>query len=118
MGVFASGSVQIYLNSIEDARKVQKMIEGIQQIVEARTKKPAYFELYEIKKDSSSVEFGVSSSRAQNAEWQVEQVIEQLKIMTKSKEISGVVEFTADLMQEYNSWCMDGEEFEEGGDCE
>jgi hypothetical protein len=115
MGVFVKGSVQIYLNSKKDAEKVHKMINEIEEIVKERTQQPAYFELYDIKLSEDFVEFGVTSPRSQNGEWQVNQVIEQLKLMTKEGIISGVAEFTADLMQEYESWYMDSEEFEEGG---
>jgi hypothetical protein len=113
MGIFVSGSVQIYLNSKEDAEKVHEMINNIEEIVKERTQQPAYFELYDIKLGDNSVEFGVSSPRCQNGEWQVGQVIQQLKLMIKSGVISGVSEFTADLMQEYESWYMEESEFQE-----
>jgi predicted peroxiredoxin len=115
MGVFGTGTATIYLTCKGDAKKVSKMIDKIEE----RTKKRldievAHFEFYNKKVIDQVVEVSNSSGRVQNCEWQIDQLILELKEMVKNKEILGVAEFTADVMIESNSWYMQDEEFEEG----
>jgi hypothetical protein len=113
MAISVSGSVQIYLNSQEDAEKVHEMINNIKEIVKERTKKNVYFEICGIKQSNRFVEFEVSSSRAQHGVWQVNQVIKELIFLIKKGVISGVSQFSAHLdededeMEDYESWCID-----------
>lgn len=91
------------------------MIDSIEQ----RTKKRlgveiAHFEFYDKEVTDTTVEVKNSSDRIQNCEWQIDQLVLELKEMVKNKEISGVSEFTADVMMESNSWYMQEDEFEEG----
>ncbi len=115
MGTFGAGTATIYLESKKDAKKVSKMIDNIEE----RTKKRlgveiAYFEFYDKKVADTTVEVKNSSSRIQNCEWQIDQLILELKEMVKNKEISAVTEFTADVMMESQSWYMQNDEFNEG----
>jgi len=113
MGTFGNGSATICLKTKNDAKKVSKMIDKIEE----RTKKRlgievAHFEFYSKKVTDQVVEVSNSSSRIQNCEWQIDQLILELKEMVRNKEILGVEEFTADVMMESQSWYMQDDEFE------
>ena len=115
MGVFGTGIATIYLESKQDAQKVSKMIDNIEE----RTKKRldveiAHFECYDKEVTNTTVEVKNSSDRIQNCEWQIDQLVLELKEMIKNKEISAVTEFTANVMMESQSWYIQEGEFEEG----
>jgi len=76
--------------------------------IEERTKKSldvevAYFEFYDKEVTDTIVEVKNSSDRIQNCEWQIEQLVLELKEMVNNKEISAVTEFTANVMMESQS---------------
>jgi hypothetical protein len=114
MGQFGNGSASIYLNSKKDAKKVSKMIDEIAERTKKRIGDEGYFEFYDKEVGDKEVHVKNSSGRVQNCEWQIDQLVLELKEMVKNKEISGVSEFTADVMVESQGWYMQDEEFEEG----
>ena len=91
MGIYASGGVEISFTKEEDANKVHK--------------------IHDSGGEGEWLYFKVSSIRVQNAEWQVEKIIDVLKVLIKDKVIGSIECFHSHLMTEYNSWDMDGEDF-------
>jgi hypothetical protein len=118
MGTFAMGSVNIYLKSMEDADKVHEMISNIEEIVE-KEQGPCDFGVYDLSENNTShteVCFNFSSSRTQNAQWQLEQFADQLKKMVQRKEIQAPDEFNSDIYIAGDAIYMTEDEFLEDED--
>lgn len=111
MGLSTEGYIEIELQSTEDADLVNTQIGKIKELVEARTKLPAYFCLYSKYVSDTTFNCKVSSNRVQNGEFQIDQVVEEVKRMVKNKEILAPVEFTAELTTQYASWHIEKDEF-------
>jgi hypothetical protein len=83
MGVCTSGDISIYLKSVEDANHVFEQISKIKEITEARLGTLCHFDLQDNHVEDAVFNCNVYSSRVQNGEFQVEQVIELINIMVK-----------------------------------
>jgi hypothetical protein len=124
MGQFAEGTVNIYLNSEEDAKKVHAIFsnpnveEEFEKFLGEKAK--GYYEFIEFdeEQEGKEVYFRLCSGRVQNAEWQMEQVVALLKKLVQAKEISGVGEFSGNIMIEGEGYYYESSEFEEGGEDE
>lgn len=117
MGNFAEATICIYFDKVEDADKVHELLNT--KPTEETFKKflgekgAGNYEFYEFEDNGSQeVYFKLSSGRVQNAEWQVERIIELLKHLVKTGEISGVSEFTGDIMEQGESYYCESDEFE------
>ena len=125
MGIFAEGSVNIYFEKEEDAKKVHEILsskevekEFIKILGEEKGKgNYSFYSFCEI--GGQSIDFMLSSGRIQNAEWQSEQIVTLIKRMISSKELEGTVEeYSCSMMMEADGFYYDSEEFEAGGDDE
>ena len=114
MGQCAQGDIQIELQTIEDADYVYSQIEKIVELTEARIEGPAYFDLQDNHVEDSSFNCNVYSSRTQNGEFQINQVVEQLKIMVTEGKIKPPISFQGELTVQYESWYLDQDNFELG----
>jgi len=118
MGTFASGDVQIYLDSKEDAKKLRDALkenpeEELERVLGEEGRGGYSFYDFDEDEESESVEFKVCSDRLQNAEWQVDNLAKYLKKLVKDEEIETVIEFQAELLTQYAGWHMDEGEFHE-----
>lgn len=118
MGTFASGDVSIQFETKEDALKVHAILSN--EDVEGKLidilgeDAMGSYNLYNFNEDvDTEVYFDISSERQQNAEWQIDNVVKLLKHLVKTKEISEVGEFQAELLSQCASWYIESEEFEE-----
>ena len=122
MSTFASGDVQIYLESEEDAKKLREALskdnisEEFERVLGEKGKGSYTFYDFDEDEESESVEFKVCSDRVQNAEWQVDNLGKYLKKLVKDKEIETVLDFKAELMTQYAGWSMEESEFHEDED--
>lgn len=112
MGTFGQASINIELASEKDAEAVAEMIKNIQDRIAKRITDSFNFEAHDLGQSGSSVWLDCSSSRYQNTDWQVLQVIEELKLMVKNKEITEVAEFSSSLMIASDGYYMEADEFE------
>jgi len=119
MGQFAEGSVSIYFDKVEDADKVHEILSNPnveEEFVKflGEEKGRGHYEFYDFSdKGDKEVHFQLSSPRVQNAEWQTEQVVTILKKLVQMKEISGVGEFSGNIMVEGEGYYYEGSEFQE-----
>ena len=112
MGRNASGDIQITLQNEKDADYVYDQIEKIEELTLARTDfKTADFNLHDNCVENNTFYCNVYSSRAQNADFQVKQVLEQVKIMVKERKILPPYGFNGEILTQYSAWSMDDEEF-------
>mgnify|MGYP003657071691 CR=1 FL=1 len=116
MGIYASGGVEISFTKEEDANKVYEILsnnEVAKQIIKIIGEEgEGNYNLYDFDGDGEWLYFKVSSGRVQNAEWQVEKIIDVLKVLIKDKVIGSIECFHSHLMTEYNSWDIDGKDFD------
>jgi len=112
MGTFGEASINIELASEKDAEAVCEMIHNIKDRIEKRLTESFYFEAHDLNQQGSSVWLTCSSSRYQNTDWQVLQVIGELRAMVKEKDISEVAEFSSSLMIASDGYYMESYEFE------
>lgn len=112
MGTFGEAYTSILVDSEKDAIRVNKMLDEIEKLVSTEAK-PVYFNITDRDSELEDVEiiFRVSSTRYQNTKWQVEQIIEQLKKLVSSGEISPDIEFKSDVMIVDDSYYLDEEDF-------
>lgn len=117
MGTFAHGDVELIFNSKEDAKKVHKIIsskeieEQFKNILgESGAGDYCFYNFSEA--EGESIGFEYSSGRVQNAEWQISQLVELLRALVKSKEISGVAELNSSLYEDAGGQYMESHEFE------
>jgi len=111
MGVFAEGSIQIYLNSEEEAVKVCEMIKNIKERTDKRLKQEGHFAVHDLDVHGEMVEIRLSSGRAQNCEFQMEMVVDELKVMVQSGEITEVAEYSSSMMIDGGGQYMETEDF-------
>jgi hypothetical protein len=111
MGVFTSGDISISCKNEKDAIFIFEQLENITKLVEARLKIPAYFDLQDNHVEECMFYCNVHSPRTQNGEFQMDQIIEQIKIMVKEGKIEPPEEFQGELMVQYESWHMSEDEF-------
>jgi hypothetical protein len=111
MGKYTSGYINIYCESEEDANNVFKEIANIVSLTEKRTGSPCHFNLFDNEVDGDLFRCNVSSSRVINGEFQVNQVIKQLKLMISEKRICPPIEFNAELTVSHESWSLSDEDF-------
>lgn len=111
MGTFAEGSIQIYLNSEKDADKVCEMIKNIKERTDKRLKQEGHFAIHDLDVHGEMVEIRLSSGRIQNCEFQMNMIVDELKVMVQSKEITEVLEYTSNMMIDGGGGYMEGEEF-------
>jgi len=111
MGVCTQGDIQIELQSIEDADYVYAQLENIEALTVARTGEPAYFGLEDNHVHDEMFYCNVYSNRVQNGEFQIEQVILQLKVMIEEGKIKPPTSFEAELNIQHNAWSLDESNF-------
>lgn len=112
MGTFGESSISIELATEKDAEAVCEMIHNIKERIEKRITEGFYFEALDLNQQGCSVWLTCSSSRYQNADWQCQQVIEELKLMVRNKEITEVAEFSSSLMIASDGYYMEADEFD------
>jgi hypothetical protein len=113
MGVCTQGDIQIELQSIKDADYVYSQIEKIEELTVARTGESAHFGLDDNHVQDETFNCNVYADRAQNGEFQIEQVIAQLRIMVAEGKIEPPVSFEGELQTQYAAWSLDEDDFEE-----
>lgn len=111
MGTFAEGSIEIYLNSTEDADKVCEMIKNIKERTDKRLKQDGHFSIHNLDVHEQLVEVRLSSSRVQNCEFQMDMIVDELKVMVQSKEIEEVSEYTSNMMIDGGGNYMESDSF-------
>lgn len=112
MGVCTNGDIQIELQTVEDADYVYDQIDKIVELTKARMKLGvADFNLQDNHVDGTIFRCNVYSDRIQNGEFQVEQVLEQVKVMVKKNHILPPYNFTGELLVQQAAWYMDENEF-------
>lgn len=111
MGTFAEGSIQIYLSSEEEADKVCEMINNIKERTDKRLKQDGHFAVHDLDVHGEMVEIRLSSGRTQNCEFQMEMVVDELKVMVQSGEITGVSEYTSSMMIDGGGEYMESDAF-------
>lgn len=111
MGRSVSGDITIVFKSERDARYALDTLNKIEAIVKERLKQNADFNIYDLSVNNELFYCKVSSGRAVNGEFQINQIIEQLKIMVNNKEIEAPDSFEAELLTNYESWDLEEEEF-------
>jgi hypothetical protein len=120
MGEFASGDVNMYFDKEDDALKVHELL-NIDRPEEVFTrvlgeKGQGSYTFYDFcDNGTNTVEVSVSSDRVQNAEWQVDNLVKLIKKLVEDGEIEAP-EFQAELLTQYTSWYMEGDEFKEEDD--
>lgn len=112
MGTFGTASVNIELATEKDAEAVAEMIQNIKDRIAKRITESFHFAVDRLDQQGTSVWLEINSSRYQNTDWQVLQIIEELKLMVKDKEIVEVAEFSSDLMIASDGYYMESDEFE------
>jgi len=111
MGTFAEGSIQIYLDSTEDADKVCEMIKNIKERTDKRLKQEGHFSIQDLDVHEQLVEVRLSSERVQNCNFQMEMIVDELKVMVQSKEIKEVSEYSSNMMVDGGGDYLDSEYF-------
>ena len=116
MGTFASGGVDIFFESVEDATKAHEILsnenvkdEFIKYLGDEGNGEYTFYNFED--KGSEVVTFEVCSDRVQNAEWQVDNLIKLLKHLVKAKVIEAIDDFQAELLTQHSSWSMSADEF-------
>jgi len=113
MGVCTQGDIQIVLQTVEDADYVYDQLEKIAELTEERLKTPCHFNLEDNHVDGKVFYCNVYSDRIQNGEFQIKQVIEQLKIMVKKNHIRPPESLIAELLVQEYAWSMEDDDFKE-----
>lgn len=111
MGVCTNGDIQIELQTVEDADYVYDQISKIEELTVARVGGPAHFNLQDNHVDGTVFNCNVYADRTPNGEFQIQQVLEQIQIMVKAKNILPPYSFQAELLVQHESWYMDEEDF-------
>jgi len=111
MGVFAEGSIQIYLNSTKDADKVCEMISNIKERTDKRLKQEGHFAINHFDVHEQLVEIRLSSGRVQNCEFQMEMIVDELKVMVQSNDIEEVSEYSSSMLVDGGGDYLDSEYF-------
>ena len=116
MGVCTSGDIQIELQTIEDAEFVYAKMEKIEDLTMTRLDtKVASFNLHDNHLDGTTFDCNVYADRIPNGEFQIEQVIEQIKVWVKEKKIFPPYSFTGELLVQQAGWSMGENEWEDEG---
>lgn len=111
MGIYAEGSIQICLNSEKDTDKVCEMIQNIKERTDKRLKQEGHFCIHDLDVHDQLVEVRLSSGRVQNCEFQMDMIIDELKVMVQSKEIEEVSECTSNMMIDGGGSYMESDSF-------
>ncbi len=113
MGTFGESTIRIELESQEDVEKVENMLADIENIVSKELNQEVGFDLSDtvLADDEFAVYTSARSPRYPNAQWQAEQIAEQLKKMIEREEIETVIEFRSILMVENDGIYMDEDDF-------
>ena len=106
MGVCTNGDIQIELQTIEDAEFVYDQMLKIEELTVARLGTPAAFNLQDNHLDGTTFDCNVYADRIPNGEFQIEQVIEQVKVWVKEKKIFPPYSFTGELLVQQAGWSM------------
>ena len=113
MGVCTNGDIQISLQSEKDAEYVFDQLEEITRLVTERIGQPAHFDLQDIHTEGTIFYCNVFSNRTPNGEFQVKEVINQVKLMVKQGQIKPPVALQAELLVQHEGWYIDEDEFKE-----
>jgi len=113
MGVCTNGDIQIMFQTEEDADLVYKQLQKIEELTSERIKEPAHFNLQEIHVDGDMLNCNVYADRTPNGEFQVEQVVELLRILVQEAKIQPPHSFEAELLIQHQGWSLDEENFGE-----
>ena len=113
MGTYAEAYICITLDNDADAIAVSTMLRDVDERIQQRTGTTSGLNIsdWDCTDDEEEQVFRLSSQRAQNLDWQVEQLIEELKLLVQSGTITKVCEFKADVMVAGDSTYMEEEEF-------
>jgi hypothetical protein len=113
MGTCTNGDIRIELQNDEDADFVCDQMKKIAELTEKRLKQEhvPHFNLFDLQVECDTFSCNVQSDRTQNGEFQVEQVIAQIKVWVKEGKIKPPYELQAELMVQHAGWFIDENEF-------
>ena len=112
MGICTSGDIQIELQTVEDADYVYDQIKNIEELTKSRLGvEMAHFGLADNHVDGTIFSCNVYSDRTPNGEFQIDQVIEQIKVMVKEKKILPPYTLIGELLTQHMGWYMDENEW-------
>lgn len=111
MGVCTSGDFQLYLQNEEDADYMIDQIENIALNVQKEGKPLPYFSMPGPRLDGNTIYCDVYSDRVQNGRFQIESLIELIKLKVKEGKIKPPLDFQAELLVQDTGWNLDEEDF-------
>ena len=118
MGTFGYAHVTIETSTYKDASNIREMLEpeNLIKLIRERTGIDTDIDIepnFNIDDPfDETINFEVSSQRVDNVEWQVEQIIEQLKIAVRSKDIKPIVRFQASVYENRENYDLSEQDFE------
>ena len=114
MGNYGEAYVTVEVDSPEDAKTVNAMLDNIEELTRARTEcEECHFRIddRDTEEDDEEMYFVVKAPRRPNLYWQVEQIIAELKILVKEKKIAKVIRFDASVMISDDGFCLEEDDF-------
>lgn len=111
MGQCTHGDIKIEFQTVEDADYVFNQLKKITELTFERIKTFAYFDLQNSYVDGTIFKCNIYSNRIPNGEFQIEQVIEQIKIMVLEDKIKPPHSFISELLIQHQGWSLDENDF-------
>ena len=113
MGICTNGDIIVELQNNEDANFVCDQMKNIAETVQKRMKYTTLpcFDIQDAHVDEDTFYCNVYSNRVQNGDFQIDQIVEQLKVWVKEKKILPPYEMNAELLVQHQGWSLEEDDF-------